>query len=117
MLVFPLSELPELPKGKGNKIIGIKSGDISSGADGLKYLFLIPPGATLIIIAGKRHFRLVPGNIANFIGRRGQRGRKLPRGFQNVDAVTVEPVAPAPAPEPPPEPSPYPEEPPTSLNF
>ncbi|RJP38347.1 MAG: DNA topoisomerase IV subunit A [Desulfobacteraceae bacterium] len=105
MLAFPLSELPELPKGKGNKIIGIKSGDIGSGADSLKHLFLIPSGATLIIIAGKRHFRLVPGNIANFIGRRGQRGKKLPRGFQNVDAVTVEPAAPAPAPEPPPSPA------------
>lgn len=94
MLVFPLSELPELPKGKGNKIIGIRSIDVISDTDGLKHLFLIPPGAALTLFAGKRHFKLVSGNIANFIGRRGQRGKKLPRGFRNVDAVSAEPVIP-----------------------
>ena len=90
MLVFELKQLPELPKGKGNKIINIPSGDVKSGNDLLKHLILLPRGATLTLYAGKRHFRLVFGNLENFLGTRAQRGKRLPRGFQNVDEVIVE---------------------------
>ncbi|MFO8112529.1 MAG: hypothetical protein R6T92_08480, partial [Desulfosalsimonadaceae bacterium] len=90
MLMFPLPEMPELQKGKGNKIIHIKTGDITAGKDFLKHLALLPDKGALTLFAGRRHFRLVFGNIANFMGSRGQRGKKLPRGFQNVDSVTVE---------------------------
>ncbi|MEJ2039032.1 MAG: DNA topoisomerase IV subunit A [Desulfosarcinaceae bacterium] len=90
LLVFPLDQLPELPKGKGNKIIHIPSGDLKSGADGLKHLVLLPDLTALAIQAGKRTFTLTPGNLTDFIGERGKRGRKLPRGFRNVDALLVE---------------------------
>lgn len=90
MLVFELKQLPELPKGKGNKIINIPSGDFKSGNDLLKHLVLLPRGGTLTLFSGKRHFRLVFGNLENFLGTRAQRGKRLPRGFQNVDTVGVE---------------------------
>ncbi len=95
MLLFPLAELPELSKGKGNKIIHIKPGEFASGNDFLKHLALLPDKGVLTLYAGRRHFRLVFGNIANFMGSRGQRGKKLPRGFQNVDAIVVEKPKPA----------------------
>ncbi len=95
MLAFALSELPELTKGKGNKIINILSKEFKSGSDYLKHLVLLPEGGTLILFAGKRHFKLVFGNMANFIGTRAQRGKRLPRGFQNIDSVVVEKPAPA----------------------
>ena len=95
MLLFPLPELPELQKGKGNKLIHIKTGDFIAGTDFLKHLVLLPDRGVLTLFAGKRHFRMVFGNIANFMGGRGQRGKKLPRGFQNVDAVVVEKPKPA----------------------
>ncbi|MGM0454396.1 MAG: DNA gyrase C-terminal beta-propeller domain-containing protein, partial [Thermodesulfobacteriota bacterium] len=90
MLAFPLADLPELSKGKGNKLINIISKEFKAGEDYLKHLALLPEGGTLTLFAGKRHFKLVFGNMANFMGTRAQRGKKLPRGFQNVDAVTVE---------------------------
>jgi topoisomerase-4 subunit A len=95
LLVFPLSDLPQLPKGKGNKIIQIKPKDLKEQTDFLKILALVPKSASLTVFAGKRHFKLTPGNLAQFVGERGRRGKKLPRGFQRVDAAELALDAPA----------------------
>lgn len=90
MLAFLLTELPELAKGKGNKIINVLAKDFKAGSDFLKHLFLIPEDAFLTLFSGRRHFKLTPANFSNFIGNRAQRGKKLPRGLRNVDSVEVE---------------------------
>lgn len=90
MLAFPLKYLPELSKGKGNKIINVLTKDFKAGIDFIKHLFLLPEEGVLILFSGRRHFKLTPGNFANFIGIRAQRGKKLPRGLRNVDSVFVE---------------------------
>jgi topoisomerase IV subunit A len=95
MLVFPLNALPELPKGKGNKIIHIPPQKVKDREEFVTTLSLIPEMGTLIIHAGRRHFKLTPGNLAEFVGERGRRGKKLPRGLRNVDSVTVEMPEPA----------------------
>jgi topoisomerase-4 subunit A len=59
MLMFPVSDLPELSKGKGNKIINIPSAEAAKGEDGLAHLFLLPPQSTLTIHVGKRKIKLV----------------------------------------------------------
>jgi topoisomerase IV subunit A len=89
LLVVPLAQLPELSKGKGNKIIQIHSREIQSRTDFLKFLVVFAGDASLVIQAGKRQFTLTPGNLHDFTGERGQRGKKLPRGFQKVDAIRV----------------------------
>ena len=85
MLVFPLNKLPALAKGKGNKIIQIPPKRARSREELLTHLVLVPEGGTLVIHAGKRFFKLTYGNLAQYMGERGRRGKKLPRGFQNVD--------------------------------
>jgi topoisomerase-4 subunit A len=90
MLVFPLKELPELPKGKGNKIIQIPPKRIKTREEFVTTLTLIPENATMTIHSGKRYFKLTSNNLSDFMGERGRRGRKLPRGFRNVDSVEVE---------------------------
>ena len=90
MLVFPLADLPILPKGKGNKIIQIPPKRASQREELLNFLAPVPQHATLTIFAGKRHFKLTFNNVMDFAGERGRRGRKLPRGFQNVDRLEVE---------------------------
>jgi hypothetical protein len=40
--------------------------------------------------AGKRFFKLTYGNLTQYVGERGRRGKKLPRGFQNVDRLESE---------------------------
>jgi topoisomerase-4 subunit A len=101
LLVFPLNALPELPKGKGNKIIHLPPQKVKEREEFVTTLALLPEAGTLIIHAGRRHFKLTPGNLAEFMGERGRRGKKLPRGLRNVDGITVEMPEPA---EPPPEP-------------
>jgi topoisomerase-4 subunit A len=94
MLAFPLKDLPELPKGKGNKIINITAKNFKAGTDFLKHLFLVPAEGELTLFSGRRHFKLTFANLGNFIGSRAQRGKRLPRGLANVDTVSVELPAP-----------------------
>jgi topoisomerase-4 subunit A len=39
--------------------------------------------------SGKRHIKLKAADLEHYIGERGRRGSKLPRGFQKVDGVEV----------------------------
>ena len=89
MLVIPAAALPELPKGKGNKIIQIPPARVKSREEYVIIAEIIPEGATVKIHAGKRYLRLTPSNLEDFIGERGRRGRKLPRGFRNADRIEV----------------------------
>ena len=89
MLMFPLSELPELPRGKGNKIMSIPSARASERIEFLVALCVMGAGDTLIVHAGKRHLNLRLTDLEHYRGERGRRGNKLPRGFQNVDRVEV----------------------------
>jgi topoisomerase-4 subunit A len=91
MLVMPLKVLPELPKGKGNKIIQIPPARLKKREEYLKLIEIIPQGAAIKIHAGRQSVRFTPGNISAFVGERGRRGRKLPRGFRKVDRIEVVP--------------------------
>jgi topoisomerase-4 subunit A len=87
MLIIPLKELPEMPKGKGNKIIGIPSARVAIREEFVVAITIIPEGESLTIYSGKRHLTLKPKDIEHYVGERGRRGSKLPRGFQRVDAI------------------------------
>ncbi len=90
MLVFGLELLPVLPKGKGNKMIQIPPKLVNTREEYVVAMALVPSGGTLVVHAGKRHFKLDPKTLNDFRGERGRRGRKLPRGLRNVDSVLVE---------------------------
>lgn len=89
MLCFPVSELPVLAKGKGNKIIGIPTGRVADRLEFVVSMAVVPAGQSLTVYAGKRHLTLKPSDLEHYQGERGRRGNKLPRGFQNVDSVSV----------------------------
>ena len=87
MLIFPLADLPELARGKGNKIIQIPPKRVREGLESLAVLAVIGPDSLLVVHAGKRFLNLKPAHWTEFRGQRGLRGRKLPRGFQRVDRL------------------------------
>jgi topoisomerase-4 subunit A len=89
LLVIPVKALPELPRGKGNKIIQIPPARLKKREEYVKLLVIIPEGATMKIHAGKQSVRFTPGNISDFIGERGRRGKKLPRGYRNADRIEI----------------------------
>ncbi|MBX2826071.1 MAG: DNA topoisomerase IV subunit A [Gammaproteobacteria bacterium] len=90
MLTFPVSELPELNRGKGNKIFNIPGKKFKAGEESMIALAVVPEKGKLRIHAGQRHTTIKYNELEAYEGTRGQRGRKLPRGFQTVKRVIVE---------------------------
>ena len=93
LLVIPLKALPELSKGKGNKIIQIPPARLRKREEYVKLIEIIPAGAAIKIHAGKQSVRFTSGNLTAFVGERGRRGKKLPRGFRKADQIQVVPGA------------------------
>jgi topoisomerase-4 subunit A len=89
MLVFPVAELPELVRGKGNKIISIPAKRVEARDEFVVAITAVPTGHSLTAFSGKRHFTLKPADLDSYQGERGRRGNKLPRGFQRVERVEV----------------------------
>ena len=90
MLLFPIKDLPQLSKGKGNKIINIPSAKAKAREEVVSQLIAIPYGVTVTLYAGKRKLGLKPIDLDNFRGERGRRGGKLPRGLQRVTRIEVQ---------------------------
>lgn len=89
LLVFPVKDLPVMARGKGNKIIQIPAAAASSREELMHDLILLSPTQSLKIVSGARHMTLKPVDLAHFMGERGRRGSKLPRGFQKVERLEV----------------------------
>jgi topoisomerase-4 subunit A len=90
LLTFPVSDLPELPRGKGNKIFGISSKKAASGEESLTALAVVAPGQSLRVLCGERHMGLSFRELGDYRGERGQRGAVLPRGWRKVDGLEVQ---------------------------
>jgi topoisomerase-4 subunit A len=86
LLVFPLKELPELGKGKGNKILAVPSKD----GVALAGVCVLAPEQGLRIDSGTRHMVVRTGDLAHYAGARGRRGMALPRGWRTVDRLSAE---------------------------
>ncbi len=89
MLVIPLSDVPILPKGKGNKIINIPSKKVVSGEESMRAIALVQDGEAINLYSGKRTKKMKGDEIDTFEGERGQRGLKLSQGYRNIDAIEV----------------------------
>jgi topoisomerase-4 subunit A len=89
LLVFPARELPELPRGKGDRILGIPSAKLKSGAERLVAVAVLGPGDDLLVRSGARTMTLKPADLAHYAAARGRRGLVLPRGWRGVDALDV----------------------------
>jgi topoisomerase-4 subunit A len=90
MLVIPLAELPQMTRGKGIKIINIPSARLKSREEYVAAMRCIQDGEKLTVYAGKKHKTMKAAEVDEFAGERGRRGRKLPRGYQKVDSISVE---------------------------
>ena len=96
MLMFPVGELPQMSKGKGNKIISIPAAEAAAGQDKLAWLMILPPGSAITLHVGKRKMLLRSEELQKFRADRGRRGTLLPRGLQKIDRVELDaPARPA----------------------
>lgn len=89
LLVFAAKDLPELSRGKGNKLISIPSAKAVAREEFIVDIQVLAAHDTLTVHAGKRHFTLKGDDLAHYRGERGRRGNSLPRGLQNVTQLVV----------------------------
>lgn len=90
LLIFPLKELPELTKGKGNKMMSIPSSKIMTREEFVVDSAVLQKHHILVIQAGNKKLKLKPSDWQHYVGERGRRGNKLPRAFQKVDVLSTE---------------------------
>ena len=87
LLAIPASELPELDKGKGNKIIEIPKAKLAT--ERVVAVVSVSPGNTLQVRSGARTMNLSFKELDGYIGARATRGHLLPRGWLMVEGLTV----------------------------
>ncbi len=92
MLIFPLEDLPQLARGKGNKLISIPSARVQSREEFVVAVQVLTAEDSLVVHAGKQHKAMKFSELEHYRGERGRRGNKLPRGYQKVDRMEVLPA-------------------------
>lgn len=90
LLIISAQELPELTRGKGNKLINIPTAKAASREEYVIDVQVMTPESSLVVHAGKRHFTLKASDLQHYQGERGRRGNRLPRGLQNVTSLEIE---------------------------
>lgn len=89
LLIFLLSELPALSKGKGNKMIHIPSAKAANREEFIVSMMVLNVNQNLAVIGDGKPFVLKPKDWQHFIDTRGHRGHKLPRGCRNVKRLEI----------------------------
>jgi topoisomerase-4 subunit A len=87
LLMFEMDELPELAKGKGNKLLNIPGKKYSSGEEKLIAAAVVPEDGNLQVHCGERMMTVRWDDIDSYYGERALRGSLLPRGWRNVDRL------------------------------
>ena len=87
LLLFPLDQLPEMSKGKGNKMLDIPGPRAARREEFVTGIVVLAASDALLIHSGKHKLTLKADDLAYYRGERGRRGSKLPRGFQKVDRL------------------------------
>jgi topoisomerase-4 subunit A len=90
MLTFPVKDLPELPRGKGNKIFGLSSKKVASREEYLAAIAVVAPEQSLIVQSGERRMTIKYADLDPYRGERAQRGAVLPRGWRKDIRLAVE---------------------------
>ncbi len=90
LLLFAVADVPELARGKGNKLFGIPSAKAIAREEVLVAMAVLAPGQSLRVWSGERQMTLSPGDLKDYLGERTQRGTMLSRGWRKVDRI--EPV-------------------------
>ena len=96
LLAFPVKDVPEMPRGKGNKLYDIPTKKAAAREELVTGIAVVPPKGTLILWAGEKQKVLEWSDLKEYRGQRAQRGSVLPRGWpRKVDRLETQ-LPPAP---------------------
>jgi len=87
LLMFEMDELPELAKGKGNKLLNIPGKKYQSGEEKLIAAAVVPEDGNLQVYCGTRMMTIKWVDSDPYYGERALRGGLLPRGWRTVDRL------------------------------
>ncbi|MFO1377712.1 MAG: DNA topoisomerase IV subunit A [Steroidobacteraceae bacterium] len=90
LLVFPVADLPQMERGRGNLIFGVPGKKARSGEELMVAAAVVGAAQKLIVCSGERRMTLAVRDLGEYRGERGQRGGLLPRGWRKVDRLEVE---------------------------
>ena len=90
LLIIEAKDLPQLPRGKGNKIINVPSKKLKAGEEHVVGIIALAQGAKLIVHVGKKHKSIQGAELIEYQGERGKRGKLLPKGYRNVSHLEAE---------------------------
>ncbi len=85
--VIALNELPQLSKGKGNKIINVPPKKLKANEEIVGAIHCVTEKDKITVHVGKKFKSMNYRELQDYVVERGKRGSKLPRGWQNVDWV------------------------------
>jgi topoisomerase IV subunit A len=90
LLVFPVKDVPELARGKGNKLFDIPGKKFASREDFLTAMAVVPKDKSLVVRSGDRKPMILTwSELKDYRGQRAQRGSVLPRGWRSVDTLEI----------------------------
>jgi len=81
LLAFPVGEVPEMPRGKGNKLYDIPSRKAAARQELMTAVAVVPPNATLVLWSGAQQKTIDWRDLQDYVGQRAQRGAVLKRGW------------------------------------
>ena len=87
LLLFELEDLPELSKGKGNKLINIPGKKYQSGEEKMTAATVVPEDGNLLVFSGTRMMTIKWDDLDDYYGDRALRGRMLPKGWRKVERL------------------------------
>ena len=88
LLMFSVAELPELDKGKGNKLIEVPKAKLVSGDERVAGIAVVAEGkGEVTLYAGQRKLTLKWSDLVEYGGNRASRGGLLPRGLRRVERI------------------------------
>ncbi|WP_395119495.1 DNA topoisomerase IV subunit A [Rhodanobacter sp. FW102-FHT14D06] len=87
LLMFSVAELPELDKGKGNKLIEIPKKQLAEGERVAGVAVVAEGKGEVTLYAGARKLTLKWADLVEYGGNRATRGNLLPRGLRRVERI------------------------------
>ena len=90
LLVFPVADLPEIARGKGNKLINIPSAKAEAREELVVGVAVVAPGSRLKIVCGERSMSLSYNELSEYRGERAQRGALLPKTYRRVTGLETD---------------------------
>lgn len=92
LLLVPIADIVELPKGKGNKQINIHTPDLKTRKDYVEFAVLLSSTDGLVLTNDKKREKVLSAEeLVHYHGEQAKRGMKLPKNYQGLVSMEVVP--------------------------